>query len=278
MQLQFEDCVGLRGRKRLFRIELGRAPSGVDVNFLAAKVKNQVLSRVATISASTNDDNDVIKVIERNPIAFQNVLAFLRFHQQERSAPPDHVHAVVNEIFDRLHQPHLFRLAMSHSQENHAEVFLHLGVLKELVENDLRFAPAFQFDYDPHSIAIGFVANVGDVFDGLVVNQLGDALDEVPLIHLIRDFGDDDGLAVLSNVLNRRFGAHYEAATAVLVGLENAGFAVDDAVSWEVRPLHDLQEFRQRGLRIVDQHDRGIHDLGQIVRRDVRRHSHGNSV
>src|SRR5207244_10654002 len=105
-----------------------------DFNFLAAKVKNQVLSRVATISASTNDDNDVIKVIERNPIAFQNVLAFLRFHQQERSAPPDHVHAVVNEILDRLHQPHLFRLAMSHSQEHHAELFLHLAVLKDLVE------------------------------------------------------------------------------------------------------------------------------------------------
>src|SRR5207244_3051597 len=100
-------------------------------------------------------------------------------HQQERSAPPDHVHAVVNEIFDRLHQPHLFRLAMSHSQENHAEVFLHLGVLKELVENNLRLASAFQLDYDPHSIAIGFVANVGDVFDGLVVNQLGDALDTI---------------------------------------------------------------------------------------------------
>src|SRR5207245_7058284 len=98
-------------------------------------------------------------------------------------------------------------------------------------------------------------------FDCLVVKQLGDALDEMSLIYLVRNFGDDDGLAVLSNVLNRRFGAHYEAATAVLVGLENAGFAVDDAVSWEVRPLHELLELRQRGLRLVGKPDRGIHDF-----------------
>src|SRR5207245_10326945 len=115
-------------------------------------------------------------------------------------------------------------------------------------------------------------------FDCLVVKQLGDALDEMSLIYLVRNFGDDDGLAVLSNVLSRRFGAHYEAATAVLVGLENAGFAVDDAVSWEVRPLHDLQEFRQRGLRIVDEHDRRIDDFGKIVRRYVGRHAYGEYI
>jgi hypothetical protein len=51
-------------------------------------------------------------------------------------------------------------------------------VLEELVEHDLRLGSALEFDHDAHAVAIAFVANVGDVVDGLVVDQVGDALDQ----------------------------------------------------------------------------------------------------
>ena len=50
-------------------------------------------------------------------------------------------------------------------QQDHAEAFLHRGVLEELVEHDLRFGAALEFDHDAHAVAIAFIANVGDVVD-----------------------------------------------------------------------------------------------------------------
>ena len=79
-------------------------------------------------------------------------------------------------------------LAVHHGQEDHGEAFLHLRVLVELVQDDLRFGAALQLDDDAHAVAIGFVANVGDVVDDFVVHQVGDALDELGFVDLVRNF------------------------------------------------------------------------------------------
>ena len=38
----------------------------------------------------------------------------------------------------------------------------------------------------------------------LLAHQLGDALDHARLVHLVGDLGDDDRLAVLADLLDRR--------------------------------------------------------------------------
>ena len=44
----------------------------------------------------------------------------------------------------------------------------------------------------------------GDVVDDLFVDELGDALDEVGLVDLVGDLGDDDGLAAAGDVFDGR--------------------------------------------------------------------------
>jgi hypothetical protein len=44
-----------------------------------------------------------------------------------------------------------------------------------------------------NSLLIGFVAQVGDLRDVFITHQVGDLLDELGLVHLIGEFGDDDG-------------------------------------------------------------------------------------
>ncbi len=51
------------------------------------------------------------------------------------------------------------RLAVDHGQEDHGEALLHLRVLVELVEDDLRFGAALELDDDAHAVAIALVAN-----------------------------------------------------------------------------------------------------------------------
>ena len=228
MQLQFEDGVGLLRGERLLGIKLRSASGGVDVDLLAAKVRDQILSSVAAVGAAANDRDHVIEVIERGQVAFQNVLAIARFIEQIRSAPPHHIDAMVDEVFDRLDQPHFLRLAVDHGQQDHAEAFLHRRVLEELVEHDLRFGSALEFDHNAHAVAIAFVANVGDVVDGLLVDQVGDALDQARLVHLIRNLGNDDRLLFLGDVLDGGAGAHHETSAASAVSLEDSGASVND--------------------------------------------------
>jgi len=91
---------------------------------------------------------------------------------------------------------------MSNRQKNHAEALLHRGVLEELVQNDLGFGAALEFDHDAHAVAIAFVADVGDIVDDLVVNEIGDALHQACLVHLVRNLGDDDGLLFFREVFD----------------------------------------------------------------------------
>ena len=93
-------------------------------------------------------------------------------------------------------EPQLIGLAVDHGQQDHAEALLHRGVLVELVEHDLGLGAALEFDDDAHAVAVALVAQVGDVVDDLVVDQIGDALDQLALVDLVGNLGDDDGLAV----------------------------------------------------------------------------------
>ena len=204
MQLQFEDGIGLPGAERLFGIDLRSAARGVDVDLLAAEVEHQILAGVGAVGAAANDGDDVIEMIEGGEVAFEDVLAVFRLLQQVCGAAADDVDAVLDEIFDGLDQAHFAGLSVDHRQQDHRETFLHLRVLEELVENDLRLGAALEFDDDAHAVAIALIANVGNVFDVFVVDQLRDALDEASLVHLVGNFGDDDGLAIFVDVLDQR--------------------------------------------------------------------------
>ncbi len=151
-------------------------------------------------------------------------------------------------------------------------------MLEELVEHDLRFGAALQFDDDAHAVAIALVAHVGDFVDDLVIDQLGDALDEVRLVDLVRNLGDDDRFLVLRQVLDRSLGAHQEAAAPGAIGLHDAAAAMDEAAGGKVGALHELHDVGQRGVRIVHQRDGRIDNLGEIVRRNLGRHADGDAV
>ena len=278
MQLQFEDGIGLPGGEGLFGIELGRAAGGVDVDLLAAEVEHQIFAGVGAVGAAANDGDDVVEMIEGGEIAFEDVLAVFRLLQQVGGAAADDVDAVLDEILDGLDHAHFAGLSVDHREQDHRETFLHLGVLEELVENDLRFGAALQFDDDAHAVAIAFVANVGDVFDVFVVDQLRDALDQDGLVHLIRNFGDDDGFAVFAEGFDGGLGAHHEAAAAGAVGFENSRAAVDDAGGGEIGALHEFQNLGELRVGIVDQRDGGVDDFGEIVRRNFCGHADGDSV
>ena len=217
-------------------------------------------------------------MIQCNQVTFKDVLAVFRLLQKICSAAADHVNAVIDEALDRRDQAQFAGLAVHHREQNHAEALLHRGVLEELVQHELRLAATLQFDDDTHAVAVGFVADIRDIFNDFVVHQLRHAFDELGLVHLVRNFSNYDGLAIFGEIFNRRFGAHHEAAASGSVGFKNSTLAVNDAGCGEIGPLYEFQNLGELGGGVVDQRNRGIHDFGQIMRRDVSRHAHGDAV
>ena len=158
-------------------------------------------------------------MVEGDAVAEEDVLALAGLAEEEGGAAADDIDAVVNEGADGVGQGELAGLAVDDREEDHAEAVLHGGVFVELVEDDFRLGAPLELDGDAHAFAVGEVLDVGDVLDDLVGDELGDTLDEVGLVDLVGDLGDDDALLAVAALFDGDLGADHEAAAAGAVGV-----------------------------------------------------------
>ena len=123
-------------------------------------------------------------------------------------------------------------------------------MLVEVVQDDFRHFAALQLDDDAHALAIGLVAKIGNAFDGLFADQLGDLLDQPRLVHLVGNLGDDDRLLVaLLRLLDRGLRAHQDRAAAGPIRGVDARASDDEAAGRKIGALHALHQAAQ--LRFV---------------------------
>ena len=137
--------------------------------------------------AAADQLDDVVEVFESFLEAEQDVLALFRFAQIELRPAPHDIHAVLDEELEQLNQAEFARLASDDREQDHPERLLHLRVLEEIIEDELRFLAALDLDDDAHSFAGRFIAHIRDAIDLLGLHQFGDALDQLRLVHLVRD-------------------------------------------------------------------------------------------
>ena len=147
------------------------------------------------------------------------------------------------------------------------------GEAIKLVEHDVRHRVAAHFDHDAEAVAVGFVAQRADAFELLVAHQFADALDQMRLVHLIGNFGNDDGFALAAQLFEFDLAAHDDGAAAEMIGGADALAAENDAAGRKIRPRHDGDQILDRQRRIVDQRHAGVDHLAQIMRRDIGRHA-----
>src|SRR5216684_2211059 len=295
MELQLEDGVDLDGSQArssatsgrfafqgaelvLAAVELhafeffGLAVFG-DGDVLLGEIFEQVFLGFGAAGRSADDADDVVKMVERDLVADQNVFALAGFAQLVDSAAANNFDAVIDEQLDERDETKLAGLSGNDGQQDHAKRFLHLRVLEKIVEDELRFFAALDFDDDAHAFARGFVAHVGDAFDFFRLYQFRDAFDQPGFIHLVGNFGDDDVVAVLGSRFNGGFGAHGEAAAAGAVRGLNAFAAGDVRAGRKIGARNNFQDFLQRCVWLFHQQNRGVHDFPQIVWRNVGGHA-----
>ena len=93
------------------------------------------------------------------------------------------------------------------------------------------------------------------------------------LVHLIGNFGDDDGFALAAERFELDLAAHHDGTAAEMIGGADALPAKNDAAGREIGTRHDADQVLDGEPGIVDQRHAGIDHLAEIVRRDVGRHA-----
>ena len=102
----------------------------------------------------------------------------LGFAQLELGTADDDLAPEIDEALDQLGEVQHLGPPADDGEHDDAEALLQLRVFVEIVEDHFRHFAALQLDDDAHALAIGFVAQIGNTFDGLLTDQLGNFLDE----------------------------------------------------------------------------------------------------
>ena len=226
-----------------------------------------------------DDRDEVINIGQRNRQAFQHMAALACLAQIEHGAPCHHFAAVLQEYFQQVFEVAQLGLAVDQRDHVHAKAVLQLRLLVQVVEHHFGHFTALEFDHQPHAGFVGLVLDVADAFYLLFVHQLGHALLQGFLVHLVWQLVDDDGLArALVDVLEVAFGPHHHAAAPGAVTIFHAVDAVNDASGRKVRCGDDFHQLVNRSLRVAQQMQTGVDYFVQVVRRDVGGHSHRNAA
>ena len=284
LQAQIEDRLGLLGgelggagrRHPMARIVDQRDQLGRGVGRPLAL--HQLVARLVGVLRGADQLDHLVDIGDRDGEADQDMRAVARLAEPELGAPGDHDLAERDERGQHVLEVHHQRTAAVERHHVAAERGLQRREAVELVQHHVGHGLALELDHDAIAVAVGFVAQLGDAFDLLLAHQLGDALDHGGLVHLVRNFGDDDRFALLADGLDLDLAAHHDRAAAGVIGAADARAAEDDAAGREIRARHDLDQLVDAERRIVDQRHAGVDHLAEIVRRDVGRHADGDAA
>ena len=243
-----------------------------------AERAHQSVARLLRGATGADERNHRVNAIERDEQAFQDVGARLGLVEVVAGAARHNVLLVIDIVRKHVLEREDFRRAVHQRQHDRAEGLLHLRVLEEEVERHIGVHVALQLHDDAHALAVRFVAHVGDAVKALFMHQLGDLLHKARLVDHVGDLGHDDALAVAAHGLDVGARAHDDAAAAGAIGLMDARLAQNQAAGREIGALDELHQILAGAVRMVDQIDRAVDDLAQIVRRDVGGHAHGDAV
>src|SRR5260370_5073326 len=142
------------------------------------------------------------------------MLALAGFAQFVFGAAAHYVDTMLDETLDAVDQAKFARLSMHDREHDDAEPGLQLGLIVQIIEHDFGLLAALQFVDDAHAVAVALIADLGDAFELLIVDQGGSRFDEPRLVDLVWDLGDHNLLAVLAHGLDAGFGANLQMTAA----------------------------------------------------------------
>ncbi len=231
------------------------------------------LGGVGTLRAP-NQADDQVKVVNGLPEPLENVGPLLGPGQIVPGPTGHHLAAEADERLQHLPEVHHLGTPVHERQHDDPKGRLHLGVLIELVQGDLRDLASREFKDDADPLTVRFIPPLGDPLDLLLPDQLPDFFDQGRFVHLIGKLGNDDRLAPAAHLLRMGLGPHGDGASSRRVRLTDPSGAVDVAARGKVRPRDHFQQLLHGGGGVINQEREPVHHLHEVVGRDVGGHAH----
>ena len=210
--------------------------------------------------------------------ALQNVGSLLGLSQVVLGTAADDLVLELHVLLDHLLEGQHPGDFMVNGDHDDAHGVLKLGVLIQLVQHHLGVGLFADVNDDPHALAVGLVVQVGDALDPLVLDQLGDALNQPGLVDHIGDLGNHDLIPAVLLFLDGGPAPEGDFAPAGGIGGPDAAAAHDDAGGGEVGSLDVLHQARQVDVGVFDIGHAAVDDLAQVMGRDVGGHADGNAL
>ena len=221
-QLHVEDVVGL---------DLGELEGA----------GHQRLAGGTAILARPDRGDDLVDEVERLDQALDDVEPLLGLVEAVLGPAGDDLDLVIDVGHQRIAEVERARHPTDQRDHVDAEAGLQGRALPEVVEHDLGVGVALQRDHEPGVVARRLVVDVGDALELTVVDQLGDLAGDGAGGHLVRERGDDDGLA-LPDLLDLGGRSHLHRTPALAVGRLDTDPTENLTAGREVGTLHELHE------------------------------------
>ena len=271
---------------QLFHFEGGEAlqahlQDGVRLLVGEFKGLHQALAGDVFIRRLLDDGDDFVDIRQRQHQTSHDVRPLFRLGKVETGAADDDFLLMLDIVMDALLEVEHLGLAVDEGEQDDAVGGLQLGMFVQGVEHHLGVGVFAQFDDDAHAVAVGLVADIRNAVYPLVADEVGDRLDELFFIDLIRDLGGDDAGALGvagGEFLDLAAGAQNVAALARHIGALDARTAHEDGARGEIWRGDVLHQPVDGDVWIVDLGDDAVDDLGEVVRRDIGRHADGDAV
>ncbi len=230
------------------------------------------------IGSTTDQLDHLIEIGNRNSQTDQGMGALAGFAELIDGPAGDHLLAEINECLDDVTQGHGLRTTAIQRQHVTAEAGLQRRVFEQLSQHHIGHGIALQLDHHAHAVAVTLVTQIGNTLDDLLIDHLGNPLNQAGLVHLIRDFGDDDRFTVLTEGLDMGAAAHHDRAIALAIGTIDTGLAENLTAGREVRTGHMLHQRFDTDIGIFDIGDTGVDHLAEIMRRNISRHTNRDTT
>ena len=90
---------------------------------------------------------------------------------------------------------------------NRAEGDLHIGVLIEIIQNDIWRSVALDVNRNAHTLAVGVIVAIADAFQLLFFDQVADGFNQPRFVDLIGQLGHDNLITAIGTFYDFRLGA-----------------------------------------------------------------------
>ena len=241
----------------------------------------------------TDNLNDPVEVQIGDDIALDQLKPRVDFFQPVLRTAHQHLDLVrqpFTQYFTQTHNlGHAIGIEDVHVQ---TETRFQIGQPEQRVFQVFRIdITAFGNEHDA-DFGIGFIAHIVEDRQLFVSNQLCDLLDQLALLHLVRNFGDHQLPGSARQSFYTRFaircvlcisgmetGPHAQGAATGFISCAYGFPAVDqNTASCKVGPLHNLHQLLMCRLGFIDQQHRGVDDFCRVVRGNAGRHAHRDSA